>query len=143
MLTNKKLHLYGIKDSNKCENCVDEAETIIHLFCDCPKNCSIWKNIVDWLNSLGYRLGYFTDVQILFGDKKFDPIVNKVIIASKYLIFKQKTKTSAVTFKKLLYFLKSESEIERGIATNNNQFRRFWGLWSPIWKSIKNPAHYI
>ena len=107
------------------------------------KNCSIWKNIVDWLNSLGYRLGYFTDVQILFGDKKFDPIVNKVIIASKYLIFKQKTKTSAVTFKKLLYFLKSESEIERGIATNNNQLKKFWGLWSPIWKSIKNPAHYI
>ena len=93
--------------------------------------------------SLGYYLGYFTDVQILFGDQKVDHIVNKIIIASKYLIFKQKTKTSAVTFQKLLYYLKSESEIKRSIATNNNQFKKFWGLWSPIWKSIKNPAHYI
>ena len=35
--TNKKLYLYGIKDSNKCEKCEEEEETITHLFCDCPK----------------------------------------------------------------------------------------------------------
>ena len=101
----------GIKDSNKCKKCEGEEETITHRFCDCPKTCSIWKNIVDWLNSLAYRLGYFTDVQILFCGQRFDPIINKIIIASKYL---------ELNLKKLLYFLKSESEVERSIGTNNN-----------------------
>ena len=107
----------GIKDSNKCEKCEGEEETITHRFCDCPKTCSIWKNIVDWLNSLAYRLGYFTDVQILFCGQRFDPIINKIIIASKNLIFKQKSKRMELNLKKLLYFLKSESEVERSIIS--------------------------
>ena len=59
------------------------------------------------------------------------------------MIFKQKSKGTELDFKKQLFFLKSESENERSIATNNNQLKIFWGLWSSIWKSIKNPAHYV
>ena len=47
---------------------------------------------VNWLNSLGYTLDCVTDVQILFGDQILDPIINKIIVASKYLIFKSQAK---------------------------------------------------
>ena len=92
MISTKKNCIYMGLRTNKCEKCEEEEETITHLFCDCPKTCPIWKKIVDWLNSLGYRLGYYTDVQILFGDQRFDPIIKKINIATKYLIFKQKAK---------------------------------------------------
>ena len=76
----------------RCDYYGQERKTTIHLFCDCPKINHVWKDIVDWLNSLEYRLGYLTDVQIMFGAPTFYPIINKIIIATKFLIFRGKTK---------------------------------------------------
>ena len=98
---------------------------------------NIWKNLIDWLNTLGYRLAYLTDVQILFGDPKLDPIVNKIIIVCKYQIFKTKSNNNTISLKKLLYNLKNEGKNEKSIAVFNNQQKRFWGLWAPIWNHLK------
>ena len=136
--TNRKLKICGIKQTEICDRCKEETETITHLFCDCSSNNNIWKNMIDWLNSLGYRLGYLTDIQILFGDPKLDPIVNKIIIICKYQIFKTKSNNNTISLKKLLYFLKNEGKNEKSIAIFNNQQKRFWGLWAPIWNHLKN-----
>ena len=136
--TNRKLKICGIKQTDTCDRCKEEIETITHLFCDCSGNNNIWKDIIDWFNSLGYRLAYLTDVQILFGDPKLDPILNKIIIACKYQIFKAKAKKNTICLKKLLYYLKSESNYEKSIAVCNNQQKRFWGLWAPIWNHLKS-----
>ena len=101
--TNRKLKICGIKQTETCDRCKEEIETITHLFCDCSSNNNIWENLIDWLNSLGYRLAYLTDVQILFGDPKLDPIVNTIIIMCKYQIFKTKSKNNTIYLKRLLY----------------------------------------
>ena len=60
-----------------CDCCGLETDTIIHLFCDCPKVNNISKEIIEWLNSLGYTLSDLTDVQIIFGELTYDPIINR------------------------------------------------------------------
>ena len=68
----------------------------------------------------------------MFAEPKLDHIVNKIIISVKYLIFKGKNTESAVTLRRLILFLKSESRVEKTIATNNNQHNMFRGMWSPM-----------
>ena len=92
LATNKKLKQYGIKTSDFCDFCGQEVESILHLFCECNVATSILQCIVDWLNTLGLNLGYLTDIQILLGDKNWDPVVKRIIILVKSVIFKNKTK---------------------------------------------------
>ena len=38
----------------------------------------------DWRYKLGIKLGCLTDSQILFGERKWDPVANRIIIQTKY-----------------------------------------------------------
>ena len=52
----------------------------------------LWREIVDLLNSLEYKRAYLFDTQIILGEPKIDPMINEIIIATTYLIFKGKSK---------------------------------------------------
>ena len=61
LATNKKLKQYGIKDSDNCDFCGIETESILHIFCECDLTTHIWQSIADWLTKSGIRIGYFSD----------------------------------------------------------------------------------
>ena len=48
LVTNKKLKLFQIKDSDICDNC-EEIETISHLLYDCEMTSILWNNMCNWL----------------------------------------------------------------------------------------------
>ena len=93
--TNKKLRQYGIKPSNFCDYCNLEEESLIHIFCECDISACIWEEVINWYNTFGYNINYLSDIQILLGDQKLDPILNRIILTTKTLIFKNKSKKNS------------------------------------------------
>ena len=88
--TNKKLYQFKIKQSNECDYCGQAEESLIHLFCECDITSGIWQDVLDWLGNQSIRTEYLTDIQIIFGDPKFDPVINRVLVTTIMIIFKNK-----------------------------------------------------
>ena len=105
--TNRKLKQYGIKDSDLCDFCGQDSESILHLFCECDISTMIWQELVDWLNTHGLGLTYLTDSQILFGDRSWDPIINRIVIVVKCIIFRNKNRNKIPTLNQVIYTLKT------------------------------------
>ena len=82
--------IYKIKEPNLCDFCNAEKETIQHLFCECNISTTIWWEVLNWLNSQGFYFEFVTDVQIILGDPKLDPAINRIILTDKIAIFKNK-----------------------------------------------------
>ena len=133
--TNKKLLQYNIKTSSICDYSGIEEESIIHLFCECDISTIIWQDIVEWLKRMGQRIDYLTDSQMLLGDPRFDPVINRIIITTKISLFKNKGKKPP-TLAQIIAMLKSQFKIERFTASCNGKERFLRGFWSPIWGTI-------
>ena len=130
--TNKKLCQYGIKPSNICDYCNLEKESLIHIFCECDISACIWEEVINWYNTFGYNINYLSDIQILLGDQKLDPILNRIILTTKTLIFKNKSKRNRVTLTQLKASLLYQFDTEYFNARAGGRLRSFLGLWSPI-----------
>ena len=61
-------HLHKINKNNYafCAFCQSSAETIYHLFAGCPIVIDFWRNVRQWLQSLGIYLN-LTQILLLFG----------------------------------------------------------------------------
>ena len=138
LATNKKLKQFRIIDSDLCDFCGLETESIIHIFCECEVTTPIWQHISKWLERSGIRLGYLTHSQIVFGDKNWDAVVNRIIIVTKRVIFYNKRTKSIPSLIQVLRTLKKQFEVEKLIATTNNKLCYFRGFWSPIWRQINS-----
>ena len=97
----------------------------------------IWQELVDWFNTHGLGLTYLTDSQILFGDRSWDPIINRIVIVVKSIIFNNKHRNKIPTLNQVIYTLKKQFEIEHHIARTQNKLRYFRGFWFPIWEDVK------
>ena len=51
LITNKKLKLFRIKDSDICDQC-EEIETISHFLYDCQTANGIWNEVENWLRRI-------------------------------------------------------------------------------------------
>ena len=62
--------------------------------------------------SLDYSIEYFTDTQILFGNPRFNPVLNRVILTTKIAILKNKASSQLVTLNQILSILKEQFKLE-------------------------------
>ena len=130
--TNRKLKQYRIKDSDMCDFCGQESESSLYLFCECDISAMIWQQIVDWLNTQGQNLEYLTDRQFMFGDRSWDPIVKRIIIVAKSIIFKKKQNGKSLVLNQVIFSLKKQFEIEHHIARTQNKLKYCRGFWAPM-----------
>ena len=79
---------------------------------------------------------YLTDSQILLGEPSFDPVVNRVLITTKMIIFKNKMEMRAPRPPHVIASLKLQFKTEKSIASNNNKVVFFNGFWSPLWDKV-------
>ena len=112
-----------------------EDETIQHLFCECDLATSIWHHVTGWLKTQGRSIEYLRDSQIILGDPKFDPVINRIILTTKVAIFKNKEK-SPPKINQIIAMLRSQFTIEKFNAEKTNKLKFFRGFWAPIWNSI-------
>ena len=135
LATNKKLFQYKIIDTPLCSYCGMEEETIQHIFCECDLATSIWHEITGWLKKQGRSIEYLRDSQIILGDPKLDPVINRIILTTKIAIFKNKEK-SPPKINQIIAMLRSQFTIEKFNAEKTNKLKFFRGFWAPIWNSM-------
>ena len=114
-----------------------EEETIQHLLCECDLATSIWHDITGWLKTQGHSIEYLRDSQIILGDPKLDPVINRIILTTKVAIFKNKDKTPP-RIGQIITMLRSQFTIEKFNAEKTNKLKYLRVFWAPIWNSMNN-----
>ena len=83
----------NLSDTGKCTFCNEEKETIEHLFFDCIVVSDSWKNFELCLKTkCGLLQINLSKSDILFGNFKFDTVLNQILLCVKNIYFVQKRK---------------------------------------------------
>ena len=88
--TNLSLYKMNIKDSPKCDRCLFQNETLVHMFCECPDVKIFWKDVIMWwnikrpdnidLNSIEILYGYKPEITSLYA-------LNHYLLIAKYHVY--------------------------------------------------------
>ena len=135
LLTNRKLHIFKLIDTEKCDNC-DKVETIAHLLLDCKQLEQIWNEHERWINHNINKRVQFDKRSIILGNPENSIIVNYIFMLTKHEIYKskwQKKVTLENIIKKLQYYL----QIEEYVNTVSIGRGKTLGKWSPIYHTQK------
>ena len=116
LLTNRKLWLFKLIDSENCDNC-ETTETITHLLIDCNHLRVIWTGVENWLNHNINEKIAFDKKAILLGCPDNSILVNYIFLIVKHEIYKSKWNKSKVTLQKILEKLKYYLKIDEYIST--------------------------
>ena len=138
LATNTFLYKINITDSNICNFCNSEPETLKHLFHDCPCVQTFWKTLFQWLQAECIHIVHVNPSlkDILFGiiDKnRADLVVNLIILLGKQFIYKcrRNNQQLPVAIQQYKSFLKSVYDTEKYIAFKNCSWKKFNTRWSP------------
>lgn len=136
--TNYLLFKMNISDTESCTFCKEDKETIQHLFFDCTLVSNFWKNLESLLKcKCGLLQLQLLKNDILFGNIKFDIVLNQLLLHAKKYIFHSKVVRSIPTVigfnKIMLYFYKTE----KYIATKEQKVNVFNMRWN-IYKKLIN-----
>ena len=134
----------GITESPECSLCKQEAETAIHLFCQCPVISMLWEKLPGCL-SLNLTLPRLTVKDALLGymptvaENKFTlNLINHIILIFKRSIFEMRYKQSPPSIFYVIYRIKQTMSIEYHIAQSNNKLNVHFKKWETI-RNALNP----
>ena len=104
-----------------CDYCGQAEESLTHLFCECDITTGVWQDLIDWLGKQRVNTEYLTDTQIILGEPKFDPVINRIFVTTKLIIFRNKVEGRTPRLTQVIASLKSQFITERYLASNNNK----------------------
>ena len=144
LFLNKKLSAMGITESSECNLCKREAETLIHLFCQCPVTSELWEKLQRCL-SPNLTLPQLTVKNALLGymptvaENKFIlNLINHIILIFKRSIFEMQYKQSIPSIFYVANRIKQTMSIGYHIAQSNNKLNVHFKKWETI-RNALNP----
>ena len=135
--TRKLLYNMNKSPSPNCLFCGDSPETLIHLFCQCPKVASFWAEVEDWVTSETTFPTNFTPSEIILGylkDENFLPINVIIILTKNYIYTKSRTTTPLILreLKKTVQIVFEEQKYLANLQLKEECFYRNWALFKDI-----------
>ena len=124
---NDILYKWGTVKSNRCNFCLKEVQTVIHMLCECNVIKPLWAKIFDILQ---HEIS-MQDI-ILGNPSSSKKIVNFVILVAKKYIFNCKCQDTMPTVKGLVAYLKYWENIERFNAYKTNTSTTHYEKWNGI-----------
>ena len=85
-ITNAKLLVMNISDSNICKVCMSEIETLKHVFIECTHVREMWSQVEKWIKLNICRQCKISDIDKILGQASKGDIINKIITATKAII---------------------------------------------------------
>ena len=139
--TNKYLKKLKLTDSNLCTFCKLEAETIEHLFVDCPYVKEIWDAVEDMLLDRYNIPITLNKTNILFG--KFNTcntykVENLLILIIKHYIFTCKYKSKKLNTDALLNVITERFYVEKYLLLRNGEYAQYEKYWKKICDLLDN-----
>lgn len=128
----------GIANSVNCYFCKNSAETISHLFDECPLVSNLWADFQNWIyDKIHYRLFLNSEIKILgyigYG-KDFLPI-NCLLVSTRNYIFSCSRNQTIPIIRNLIEKCKDIFVEQEYVAKTMGKiecFRACWAFWSPI-----------
>ena len=131
------LFKFSIAESPLCSQCMQEKESIIHLFVTCQVTHSLWEHLCAWLSDLDIKLLFPLEPQFLIlgiWNEKLEnsSLVNHLILILKcYIYFKKNDRNNQNIFS-LRAFIKNIKSIECHIASQNGKLKYHYKKWTKL-----------
>ena len=132
--TQSLLFKMSIKDSENCLLCDNSPETLVHIFCKCPKVLQLWRDLEHWICMKTKIALKLRDHEILLGYLKpdYNVPINALILQTKSFIFSSSRKYSNLSFSKLKLKLKTLYDNQYSLAKLNfseHCFDKNWAIF--------------
>ena len=128
---NHKLHIWSIRDNNKCEYC-EHIDTLEHHFFWCKRTQEFWDQIRTWASDNLDTSMKLTICEVIFGiniqgNKSIDTI-NFLILIGKRFINKSRTNKQPLYFINFLALIKEKIQLTTYNRLINNQPIKDWEM---------------
>ena len=134
LVTNVQLCKWGIKESEKCDFCKEEKETVVHLLCECTQVLPLWERIFKFIEET-YKEGVTANDKgsIITNSicEKKNGIGNLICLITKQYIYRQKCLGECLSYHGLVAVVKQLQNIEKYIATKNDKVTKHTKKWYP------------
>ena len=139
LATNKYLKIIGIKKDDRCTFCLDETETLTHMYWHCPKVQSF---IADTKSRLFYdfRINLSMDKKNWFFPTGLSAMETCIITIAKRVVYESRLKEIYPSFSHLKNKLKVEIEIECQSARQKQKHDEFIKKWGPVRGILEIPS---
>ncbi len=88
IFSNSKLCKWGLIESDKCDLCKEEVETVRHLFCECKVVKPFWENVRTWVNSqTGINIVMNISEMLLGTPQEIPPVIDLFYTVAKMYIY--------------------------------------------------------
>ena len=127
--------MYKIKrtDSPDCAFCSSGPETLLHLFCQCPKILPLWHKLFGLIDEKTKKTHLYSIFNMMFGvniKQGFDSCINFVFLCLKFYIYRCRFQGSQVDFEVFLALVKCKQKIEYKIANKKGKLGSHLKKWS-------------
>ena len=134
LVTNIHLVKWGMAESDLCELCKVERETMLHLFVKCEKTKKLWEEVKKYLKDLGAIEEEISmqPANILFNTvlSRSNSVANFIVLITKYYIYSQRCMGKSLFMKELEAKLRHVQNIEKFIAVKNNKLGLHYKKWN-------------
>ena len=130
IVTNKKLHVMKISDTNLCPICYETEETIKHAFLECQFVIILWNQIECWCKNITDRMIKINEIEKIFGSNPPDKIIDKVIMCTKLVIYNNRKtgkKHHINEVKRMVYSQLNLEEYHAKLMLKETEFQEIWG----------------
>ena len=130
IVTNKKLHVMKISDTNLCPICHETEETIKHAFLECWFVIILWNQIECWCKDITNKRIKINEIEKIFGINPPDKIIDKVIMCTKLVIYNNRKvgkKHHINEVKRMVYSQLSLEEYHAKLMLKETTFQEIWG----------------
>ena len=126
---NRMLHIWGIKDTDKCSSC-GEIESLEHVLLHCPIARNTFANLKETLMT-DYNIDTnITDIDIILG-RKNDPALSNILIAIKCILVKQEDNNKRMLNpNEIRKVIETEKSIDKNIWYNSRKWIRYHEKWN-------------
>ena len=128
---NDKLLLFNIANTNKCDFCNDETDSIEHRFWQCRITKELWSEIMQWYNQLANTNMKCTYALVISNNSNFI-LLDFIILSTKYYIYKCFIAKSRPTLENLVNEIKYFENIEKDIAIRRNKIETHKTKWKML-----------
>ena len=133
--TNDFLFKIGLKQADSCSFCGEFTETLAHLFWYCSYTQKFWKDIYQWITqntTLNKSIAFSPLICLGLTDNISDLLLHHLFLIAKRYIYTCKLNNCNPALQVYIQTVMNSMEIEKEIASNNNNMSSFKNKWSPL-----------
>ena len=142
MGTKSYLKKIKIADSDLCNLCGSDSETILHLFVHCPVVKDLWTNVLKWIEKKLLVKIYLDAATIIFGchmPNDYFWSLNFILMIAKQYIFSCARNKIKINIFHLQQVIKEKYEEQNCLAFLNCQehfFSKKWIVWKELFTNL-------